>query len=114
MYATLSQRKDGDLLVDWNLEKIKEDKMLWTLYEMTYLDFWATVLGNDLCNGYSVIIPEDIGALADACPLTSAFIISDGQAIWWDSNHQIRHPWEDMYINESCILFKVDGLHPLI
>jgi hypothetical protein len=106
-YARLNRNEWNQLKVIWDLEKIKADDMLWILRDMTYLDFWVEVLEYDLCNGYQSVAPEDIGALTDA------FIITDGEQYWWDSNHQIRNPWDDMYIDEPCILFPADALHPI-
>ena len=70
-------------------------------------DFFLTIVECPLCNGLSIVPPEDIGAF------TSSLIFSDSSKddedkwpndmkVWWYPNYQVRSPVEDLLEYGHC------------
>jgi len=109
-FVTTYEDKDGNLVlcnpdpdIDWKeMERIGDDRAIIELLEY------------QLCNGYDIIYPEEIGAL------TSALIIGEGiefddeenliraDKIWWLENYALILVWEELKAGRKVVFQKAE------
>lgn len=70
------------------------------------------LLEEHLCNGWSLVPPEEIGALTSAPIISDDFTIEDdghgvvNGNVWWFPNYQITSEIEEIFSNEGAIFQK--------
>ena len=111
--ATFKQLENGDLelSIDNNdceaIIEMREEK------SMADGDIFLDIFEKQFCNGYAMVLPENIGALTDGILISDTIIDeettkeeTDSAKIWHNPNYQIESEI-DVLINYGKIIFEL-------
>jgi hypothetical protein len=109
--VTLTKDVDGNLVI--KLTKSGKNKELKDyLLSLSDNDALSELLDYELCNGWDMIYPEEIGALTDAPILSDdAQYNDDGELIWcdnvyWYPDYQVLSPVEELFKYDQVVFQK--------
>ena len=92
--GNFKENPDGSLRITRAYGKVSEMKAF-LRRNQDDAAFLAQFYESELCNGYSLVNPADVGALTDAVMLSDCIIDDDtpeidGGKLWWHSNYQLQ------------------------
>lgn len=111
-YVDLYEDNRGNLVLVPQMEELKEEAE--RLTEQSVNSALCDVLEDHLCNGWSMVRPEQIAALTSAPIITDDLnddedgkVISTG-TIWWFPDYQIRNEVAELLDGKSVVFTKAD------